>query len=45
VGELADPYTDPVLAAFDLAFYEGEELVRRWVCTVIGVTPDQGSST
>ncbi|MEU7046604.1 hypothetical protein AB0A77_36920 [Streptomyces varsoviensis] len=29
VGELAGVYADPVLAAFDLEFYEGEALRRR----------------
>lgn len=29
LGELADAYTDPDLAAFHLGFYEGEQLVRR----------------
>lgn len=28
-GELARPYADQVLAAYDLEFYEGEALARR----------------
>lgn len=29
VGELARAYADPVLAAFDLEFYDGEDVTRR----------------